>query len=72
MRRAAFARGLADIRAGKYNPTLMDADDEFWAYERGRLLGAIMPTHWPLYIGRRLNPSAVELFWRASAREEIG
>ena len=41
MRHPNFARGWADIRAGRaFDP---DIYDDYWAYERGRLLGAIAP-----------------------------
>jgi hypothetical protein len=70
LRRPEFAQGLADIRAGKSpNSTLIDANSGgYWAYERGRLVGALMPLDWPLYIDGRPNPKVVELFLRASDR----
>jgi hypothetical protein len=52
-----FARGLDDIRAGR--PFADHVADEYWAYERGRLFGAIAPRSMPLFIGGRLNPKAV-------------
>jgi hypothetical protein len=62
-----FARGLDDIRTGR--PFADRIDDPLWAYERGRLFGAIAPLTLPLFVkGRRLNRQAVHLFVRASAR----
>lgn len=64
-----FARGLDDIRAGRRFAD--DLDDDLWAYERGRLFGAIAPTSMPLFLGKRLNPKAVRLYHAASERELI-
>jgi hypothetical protein len=64
-----FARGLDDIRAGQ--PFDDHVDDEYWAYERGRLFGAIAPRSMPLFIGRKLNPKAVRLFRAAGERRLI-
>ena len=55
-----FARGLDDIRAGRSFAD--DVHDSYWAYERGRLFGAIAPSSMPLFDGKRLNPKAVRLF----------
>lgn len=73
MRRPEFSQGLADVRAGRSpNAALVDTNSGgYWSYERGRLLGAIMPLDWPLYTGRRLNPNAVELYRRSSCRRLI-
>ena len=54
MRHRHFARGWADIRAGR--PFDPDIDDDYWAYERGRLLGAIAPLAMELFHGKTLNP----------------
>ena len=62
-----FARGLDDIRAGRSFAD--DVHDHYWAYERGRLFGAIAPSSMPLFDGKRLNPKAVRLF--IAARELI-
>ena len=62
-----FARGLDDIRAGRSFAD--DVHDNYWAYERGRLFGAIAPSSMPLFDGKRLNPKAVRLF--IAARELI-
>jgi hypothetical protein len=62
-----FARGLDDIRAGR--PFADHVDDEYWAYERGRLFGAIAPSSMSLFIGGRLNPKAVRLFEVAIERK---
>lgn len=59
MRHPLFARGVEDIRAGRSFDT--DLSDEYWAYERGRLFGAIAPLSMPLFIGKSLNPKAVAL-----------
>jgi hypothetical protein len=64
-----FERGLDDIRAGQ--PFADHVDDRFWAYERGRLFGAIAPPSMPLFddtSGRWLNPKAVRLFIAATVR----
>jgi hypothetical protein len=61
--------GSTDIRGGKrFDP---DVDDDYWAYERGRLLGAIAPLSMPLFIGKTLNPKAVALFEAAFNRRLI-
>ena len=60
MRHPHFARGLDDIRAGR--PFADHIADEFWAYERGRLFGAIAP---------RSMPKAVRLFETAGNRKLI-
>jgi hypothetical protein len=69
MRHPHFARGLDDIRAGR--PFADHIADEFWAYERGRLFGAIAPRSMPLFIGGKLNPKAVRLFETAGNRKLI-
>ena len=64
-----FERGLDDIRAGR---AFADhVHDNYWAYERGRLFGAIAPRSMPLFKGKRLNPKAVRLFIAATLRELI-
>jgi hypothetical protein len=69
MRHPHFERGLDDIRAGR--PFADHVADEYWAYERGRLFGAIAPLSMPLFVGRKLNPKAVRLFEAASDRNLI-
>ena len=64
-----FARGLDDIRAGRSFAD--DVHDNYWAYERGRLFGAIAPSSMPLFDGKRLNPKAVRLFVAATQRKLI-
>ena len=64
-----FARGLDDIRAGR--PFADHIADEYRAYERGRLFGAIAPRSMPLFIGGKLNPKAVRLFETAGNRKLI-
>ena len=61
MRHPNFAVGVDDVRARRsFN---CDLDDAYWAYERGRLLGMIMPQSMSLYVARgKLNPQAVALF----------
>jgi hypothetical protein len=53
MRHPTFARGLDDIRTGRGFSA--DVEDDFWAYERGRLFGAIAPLSLSLFNGKRLN-----------------
>jgi hypothetical protein len=60
MRHRNFARGLADIRTGR--PFDDRLEDKYWAYDRGRLFGAIAPISMPLRIGKALNPKAVALY----------
>jgi len=69
MRHPHFARGLDDIRTGQ--PFDDHVNDEFWAYKRGRLFGAIAPRSMPLFIGGRLNRKAVRLFETAADRKLI-
>jgi len=69
MRHPHFANGLDDIRAGR--PFADHVTDEFWAYERGRLFGAIAPRSMPLFIDGRLNSKAVSVFKAASVRRLI-
>ncbi|WP_161855845.1 hypothetical protein [Bradyrhizobium sp. CCBAU 051011] len=66
IRHPHFARGLDDIRAGR--PFAHDVQDDYWAYERGRLFGAIAPRSMQLFDGKRLNVKAVLLFCTASER----
>jgi hypothetical protein len=70
MRHPHFARGLADIRAGR--PFDTQINDDYWAYDRGRLFGAIAPLSMPLFVGKALNPKAVALFDAACDRKLIG
>ena len=70
MRHRHFAIGFDDIRSGR--PFNCDLDDGYWAYERGRLLGAIMPLSMSLYAAAgKLNPKAVALFQAACERRLI-
>jgi hypothetical protein len=66
MRHRNFARGLADIRAGRPFDDLLE--DKYWAYDRGRLFRAIAPLSMALKIGRALNPVAVALLVAAFER----
>jgi hypothetical protein len=70
MRHPNFAQGLADKRAGR--PFNADVVDDYWAYERGRLFGAIAPLTMPLFVGKKINPKAIALFDRAFDRKLIG
>jgi hypothetical protein len=45
-----------------------DIDDHCWAYDRGRLFGAIAPLTMELRNGKALNPKAVALCEAAIAR----
>jgi hypothetical protein len=69
MRNPNFARGFADVRAGK--PFDPDVEDDYWAYERGRLFGFIAPLSMQLFNGKALNPKAVALYEAASGRRLI-
>jgi hypothetical protein len=69
MRHPHFARGLDDIRTGR--PFADHIEDDLWAYECGRLFGAIAPLSMPLFISGRLNRKAVKLFEVASMRRLI-
>jgi hypothetical protein len=68
-----FARGFSDVRKGRPLDWRIGGDDTnaAWGYERGRLLAFIAPLDWPLWIGNRLNPKAVELYARASERRLV-
>jgi hypothetical protein len=69
MRHPHFARGLDDIRAGASFD--YQAEDSFWAYERGRQFGCIAPRSMPLFINGKLNRKAVVLFDVACDRKLI-
>jgi hypothetical protein len=71
MRSPAFARGLADIRAGRPFDADLATEDVSWDYERGRLFGAIASLSMRLFIGRKLNPKAVGLCEAAFNRKLI-
>ena len=60
---ADFARGVADVRAGR--PPRFDLDS--WDYERGRQWAIAAPTTMPVKVGRRINPKAILIY----ARSEI-
>jgi hypothetical protein len=68
MRAAQFARGLADVRAGRAPDYDGTDQDDYWAYERGRQFGCIAPVNMPLRIGSKLNGRAVALFKAAISR----
>lgn len=67
MRSQYFAAGVASIRRGEPFDWTVDS----WAYERGRLFGALAPLDMPIKIGRTLNPKALALYRAAVARELI-
>ena len=69
MRHPHFAQGLNDIRAGR--PFNADMVDDYWAYERGRLFGAIAPLTMPLFVGKKINPKALALYDAAFNRKLI-
>lgn len=74
MRQAGFSRGVNDKRAGRpFDTEIVDDEDtdESWAYERGRLWASLAPVNLPLFIGRKLNPKAVQLYSAASQRKLI-
>ena len=76
MRRAAFAAGVADKRAGRaprYDDFSFDQStaDSDWDYERGRLWACLAPLSMPLKVNGKLNPKAVAVFEAASRREYI-
>ena len=63
MKHPAFVRGFDDKRAGRpFDANQVTDIDTLWSYERGRLLGCIMPLSMPLFINGRLNPKAIALF----------
>jgi hypothetical protein len=70
MRHPHFARGLADVRAGR--PFDPDIVDDYWAYERGRQFGTLAPPSMPLLNGKgAINPKAALLFATAIKRRLI-
>jgi hypothetical protein len=71
MSRPAFALGLDDIRNGKPFDPPDDHTNNTWAYERGRLFGAIAPLNMPPRIRGKLNPQAVRLCEAAFARRLV-
>ena len=86
MRSAAFARGVADRRAGlspayDSNNFCFDQSDgdevatvktnDLWRYERGRQWACLAPLSMPLEVNGRLNPKAVALYKAARQREFI-
>jgi hypothetical protein len=62
-----FWRGFEDARKGRSFDWRIDE----WSYERGRLFAYIAPLDMPLWIDSKLNPKAVALYRRASARRLI-
>jgi hypothetical protein len=73
MKHPHFQLGVDDVRMGR--PFDCWCTDGLWAYDRGRLFGAIAPLKMPLFVdrcGRRaLNPKAVELYVAARNRGYI-
>jgi hypothetical protein len=67
MRHENFRRGVEDVRAGR-RPRFDDLNDDWWAYERGRLFAHIAPLSLHLRIDGKLNPKAVALFAAAVRR----
>jgi hypothetical protein len=68
MRPEAFARGVAEVRAGIAPDYDRQSIADSWAYERGRQWALIAPRTMPLRIGRKPNPRAVRLFDAAYER----
>jgi hypothetical protein len=65
MSRRAFIRGVEDLRAGRDFCADYDSrPDDQWPYEQGRLWAAIAPQNMPVKIRGKVNPKAVELYWR--------
>jgi hypothetical protein len=64
MRRAAFRRGVEDVRAGRPFDDWFGGDDinKCWDYERGRQWALLAPPTMPLRIDARINPAALALF----------
>jgi hypothetical protein len=56
----AFARGVAEVRAGR--PPDFDRNNWDWEYERGRQWATVAPKDMPLKIGRSLNLAAIQIF----------
>ena len=69
MRRPAFDCGFEEVRAGL--PARYDDhdDDDYWAYERGRMFGYIAPLSMPLRINGKINPKALALCEAAFSRK---
>jgi hypothetical protein len=61
IRSAAFARGVAEVRAGQ-PPRYDDEGGDDWNYERGRQWAVAAPADLPLMIGRKINPKAIKVF----------
>jgi hypothetical protein len=69
MKDVAFARGLADVRAGR--PFNVD-DDANWNYGRGRQFGALVPLDFPIFDDNgKLSAVAVQVFDVAYRRRWI-
>jgi hypothetical protein len=61
-----FRRGVEDYRKGRpFDSFADDKDDVAWAYERGRMWGAMAPRDFPLMIRGKVNPKAVAIFLKA-------
>jgi hypothetical protein len=73
MRHPNFAKGVMDRRTGR--PFDTKAEDNLWAYERGRQWATIAPMDMPVFVKEKnrlkLNPKAVRLFSAASDRGYI-
>jgi hypothetical protein len=64
IRSAAFAKGVAEVRAGQ-RPRFDDEGGDDWNYERGRQWAVAAPPTMPLMIGRKVNPKAIKIFYRS-------
>jgi hypothetical protein len=71
MSRREFAEGVHDVRFGL--PPRFDHyhDDDFWAYERGRLFALLAPPSMQIKVNGRLNRKAVALYQVAAERRYI-
>jgi hypothetical protein len=68
MRHADFREGFEDARYGRA-PRYDDYRD--WFYERGRHFAYLCPMSMPLFIGKKLNPEAISLFYAAIDKRHI-
>jgi hypothetical protein len=65
MSRRKFMLGVEDLRAGRdFHPDYDSWANDQWPYEQGRLWAAIAPQNMPVKIHGKVNPKAVELYWR--------
>jgi hypothetical protein len=65
MASAAFAHGVADVRADRRADFDVRNGSDAWEYERGRQWAVIAPKTMPIKVGRRINPKAISVFIKA-------